>query len=153
MVSGLNAPVVGAGSVATKGTYSTALNMKKEVSGTWIVDSGTTDHMTGDARVFSTFEPCQGNYNVKIADGSLSKVTGYGSVIISKTLTLQSVLYVPNLDCNLLSISKLTYDEKCVTKFFPTYCVFQDMISGKTIGTAKIQSGLYVIKAEASKGT
>ncbi|KAL5798657.1 hypothetical protein ACOSQ2_003477 [Xanthoceras sorbifolium] len=108
--------------------------------------------MTGDARVFSTFEQCQGNYNVKIADGSLSKVTGCGSVILSKTLTLQSVLYVPNLDCNLLSISKLTSAEKCVTKFFPTYCVFQDMISGKTIGTAEIQSGLYVIKAEASKG-
>ncbi|KAL5758013.1 hypothetical protein ACOSP7_020624 [Xanthoceras sorbifolium] len=108
--------------------------------------------MTGDARVFSTFEPSQGNYNVKIADGSLSKVTGCGTVIISKTLTLQSVLYVPTLDCNLLSISKLTYDEKCVFKFFPTYCVFQDMISGKMIGTAEIQSGLYVIKAEASKG-
>ena len=87
------------------------------------MDSGATDHMTGDARVFSTFEPCQGNYNVKIADGSLSKVTGCGTVIISNTLTLQSVLYVPNLDCNLLSISKLTYDEKCVKKFSHLLCV------------------------------
>ena len=84
MVSGLNASVVGARSVATKGTFSTALNVKKEVLGTWIVDSDTTDHITGDARVFSTFEPCQGNYNVKIADVSLSKVTRYFTVIISK---------------------------------------------------------------------
>ena len=45
MVSSLNASVVGAGSVATKGAFSTALNVKKEVSRTWIVDSSATDHV------------------------------------------------------------------------------------------------------------
>ena len=73
--------------------------------GSWIGDSGATDHMIGDARVFSTFEPCKGNYNVKIADGSLSKVVGCGSVVIFDTLTLHTVLFVPNLDRSLLSIS------------------------------------------------
>ena len=47
--SGLNTSVFGVGSVATKGTFSTVLNVQKEISGTWIVDSGATDHMTGDA--------------------------------------------------------------------------------------------------------
>ena len=58
-----------------------------------------------------------------MADGSLSKVTGTSS-IVSKDLTLDSILLVPNLDCNLLSISKLTYEKNYVTKFFPNHCVF-----------------------------
>ena len=59
-----------------------------------------------------------------MADGSLSKVTGTSSIVISKDLTLDSILLVPNLDCNLLSISKLTYEKNYVTKFFPNHCVF-----------------------------
>lgn len=142
--------VAGSGFVAKKGTYSSALNVRQETPGSWIVDSGATDHMTGDIRVFNSFEPCQGNLHVKIADGSLSKVTGCGSAVISKTLMLKSVLYVPNLDCNLLSISKLNCDEKCFTKFYPTYCVFQDLTSERMIGTAELQNGLYILKVDAS---
>ena len=47
---------------------------------------------------------------------------------------LNSSLYlVPNLDCSLLSISKLTKDLKCVTKFFPNHCEFQVMDLGMMI--------------------
>ena len=49
-----------------------------------------------------------GDYTICIADGSLSKVVGTSSVVISKDLTLDSILLVSNLDCNLLFISKLT---------------------------------------------
>eukprot|EP00261_Vitis_vinifera_P034772 XP_019076015.1 PREDICTED: 5'-3' exoribonuclease 3 [Vitis vinifera] len=37
-------------------------------------------------------------HKVRIADGSLSKVAGTGSVVLSRDLTLNSVLLVPNLD-------------------------------------------------------
>nr|KYP58512.1 hypothetical protein KK1_013922 [Cajanus cajan] len=60
--------------------------------------------MTGDLTVFKSYSPCLNNYTVRIADGTLSKVMGKGSVIISQNITLNSVLYVPKLDCNLLSI-------------------------------------------------
>lgn len=139
---------VGTGSMVQSGTFPSALSVKNEVPRSWIIDSGATDHMTGNPKVFNTFEPCKGNFNVKVADGTLSKVIGYGTVIISKNLVLQSVLFVPNLDCNLLSISKLTYDKNCLTKFYPTYCVFQDLISERTIGTAELRSGLYILEAD-----
>nr|KYP57492.1 hypothetical protein KK1_003756 [Cajanus cajan] len=80
--------------------------------------------MTGDLTVFKSYSPCLNNYTVRIADGTLSKVMGKGSVIISQNITLNSVLYVPKLDCNLLSISKLARDLNCVTKFFPNLCEF-----------------------------
>ena len=110
-----------------------ALNAKQKRTRPWIVDSGASDHMTGDANVFDTYDPCSSNYFVRIADRSLSKVGGSGSVTISQDLTLHSILLVPNLDCNLLSTSKLTKDLKCVTKFFPNHCEFQVMDLGMMI--------------------
>ena len=98
--------------------------------------------------IVKTYSTCHGNLSVRIVDGSLSKVAGTGSIEISKDLTLQSVLLVPNLDCNLLSVSKLTQELNCITKFFPTHCVFQDLDSGKMVGNAEMCSGLYLLKVE-----
>ena len=68
---------------------------------------------------FYTYKPCFNKFIVRIANRSLSKVAGIGSVVISKNLTLDSVLLVLNFDCNLLSVSKLTHEKKCVTNLFP----------------------------------
>ena len=90
--------------------------------------------MTGDASLFQTYNPCSENFKVRIADGSLSIVTGTGSIVISKNLILRNLLLlVPNLSCNLLSISKIRRD----LKFFSTHCEFQDLDSGRMIGDAK----------------
>ncbi|RVW88140.1 Retrovirus-related Pol polyprotein from transposon RE1 [Vitis vinifera] len=48
--------------------------------------------MTGDISVLHDCNPCHENYKVRIADGSLSTVTGIGRVIISETLTLNQDL-------------------------------------------------------------
>ena len=49
-----------------------------------------------------------GNFKGKIVDGSLLTVARMGTIKIGLDLILCSVLHVPNLTCNLLSISKLT---------------------------------------------
>ncbi|RVW31981.1 Retrovirus-related Pol polyprotein from transposon RE2 [Vitis vinifera] len=107
----------------------------------WIVDTGASDHMTGDAAILQNYKPSNGHSSVHIADGSKSKIAGTGSIKLTKDLYLDSVLHVPNLDCNLLSISKLARDLQCVTKFYPNSCVFQDLKSGKMIGSAELCSG------------
>ena len=137
---------IGMGSLAQKGTFQNALTVKMETPNYWIVDSGASDHMTGDANLFHTFSPCQENLTVRIVDGSLSKVTGIGSISLTKNLILSFALLVPKLDCNLLSISKLSRDN-CVAKFFSHYCVFQDLDLGKMIGNAELSSRLYLFEA------
>ncbi|RVX01288.1 Retrovirus-related Pol polyprotein from transposon TNT 1-94 [Vitis vinifera] len=102
-----------------------------------VIGSGTLAHKGNFLSAFTA---------VRIADGSLSKVAGTGSVVLSRDLTLNSVLLVPNLDCNLLSISKLTKEKRCITNFSSTHCEFQDLDSGKTIGNAEECSGLYILK-------
>ncbi|RVW96881.1 Retrovirus-related Pol polyprotein from transposon RE2 [Vitis vinifera] len=97
----------------------------------WIVDTGASDHMTGDAAILQNYKPSNGHSSVHIADGSKSKIAGTGSIKLTKDLYLDSVLHVPNLDCNLLSISKLARDLQCVTKFYPNSCVFSGLEIGE----------------------
>ena len=106
LVSGVN--------LAQKGNFLKALSVKREKSKDWIVDSSASNH----ASLFSYYSPCFGDFTIRIADGSLPKVAGTRSVVVSKDIIFKSILYVPNLDCNILSASKITRDLKCVTKFF-----------------------------------
>lgn len=64
---------------------------------------------------------------------TLSSVAGKWSIKISNSITLKSILNVPNLSCNLLSIGKLTKDSTCSAKFFPSRCVFKDLSSGRRL--------------------
>lgn len=105
-------------------------------------DSVASEHMTGSRDLFSSFIPSSGHQRIKIADGSLSPVAEKGTVILSNLLRLDSVLFVPKLSCNLLSVRKLTRDHNCIAKFFPSYCDFQDLSLGRTIGKAREYEGL-----------
>ncbi|RVW87783.1 Retrovirus-related Pol polyprotein from transposon TNT 1-94 [Vitis vinifera] len=69
---------IGTASVAQKGIFSHALNVRQENHTTWIVDSGASDHMTGNLMVFHEYTPCHNNCSVRIADGTLSRVFGTG---------------------------------------------------------------------------
>ena len=100
--------MTGTSSLTQRGNFQSALNGKMEKKSPWIIDSEASDHMTGDPNLFNQYSPCAGNFSIRIADGSLSKIADIGFVIISEDLTLNSALLVPNLECNLLSISKLT---------------------------------------------
>ena len=59
----------------------------------WIVDTGASDHMTGDAVILQNYKPSNGHSSVHIADGSKSKIAETGSIKLTKTciLTLSSM--------------------------------------------------------------
>ena len=99
--------------------------------------------MTGCAHLFSSYTPNSGQFKVRIADGSLSPIARIGTIKINSTLVLKSVLYVPNLSCNLLYVSKMSKDCDCKVIFSQDHCEFQDRSSGKRIGNASEHGGLY----------
>ncbi|CAL5421419.1 unnamed protein product [Camellia sinensis] len=109
----------------------------------WIIDSGASDHMTSFSHLFSTYFPCSGHDKIRIADGSFSPIAGKGFIKLTEKINLNSVLHVPNLACNLLSVSKLSKDSNCRVTFFESHCEFQDQNSGKMIGRARMLEGLY----------
>ena len=106
--------------------------------------------MTGDRSLFTSYSPCSSNLTVQIAIGSCSKVVGVGTVYVSPTFILKYVLFMPNLDCNLISVHKLNRDLNCETKFVSNSCVFQNLESGKIIGNVEFSAGLYLLKVKDS---
>ena len=55
---------------------------------------------------------------VKLPNGTSLPISHVGEVKLSSDITLRNVLYIPNFMCNLLSVSKLTFDLSYVVIFF-----------------------------------
>lgn len=136
------------GSLAQKGNFLSALNVKREKPSSWIVDSGASDHMTGDAKIFNSYSPYHENF--KGSRWITFKSGWYRFCYNLEESTLNLVLLVPNLNCNLPSISKLTRELNCVTKFSQNSCEFQDLDSGNTIGNAEMCLRLYFLQVNDS---
>jgi hypothetical protein len=100
----------------------------------WLIDSGASRHMAGSYGEFHDYIPEIGNQSVKLADGSAQAITGSGKVICNPNLSLSSVLHVPTFPINLMSISCITRELNCAAIFFPSWCIFQELGTGKNSG-------------------
>ena len=82
----------------------------------WIVDSGATTHMTWDKGVFVTYAAMEDMPSVRLGDGRTVKAEGRGNVCLrirddkqtERVINLSSVLFVPDLFCNLFSVRDIT---------------------------------------------
>lgn len=72
-----------------------------------------------------------------------------GTIVISPSLTLYNVLYIPNFHVNLISVTKLTTNNDCSLNFSSTLCNILQNHSKQMIGTAKLHRGLYVMDSNA----
>jgi len=73
----------------------------------WCIDSGATSHMCANKSRFITFEEWQ--QEIELADNNCVVAQGRGSIRIKTTtcvVTLQDVLYVPNLNRNFISVGR-----------------------------------------------
>ena len=102
---------------AAEGNGGKVLNISTHVSNSaWIIDFGATDHMTFDSRQVLPLKSSSQNY-VFTANGTSILIIGEGSLSLTNTLNLDSVLVVPSLNYNLLSVSQITIALFCVVIF------------------------------------
>ncbi|KAK9043063.1 hypothetical protein V6N11_071414 [Hibiscus sabdariffa] len=143
------------------GVFPTTL-LSKQITSPWIIDSGASDHMTGNMELFLTYSASSSSKSIKTTNGSIFKIRvcgsifkihGCGSILVNDTLLLNEVFSVPNLSCNLISISKLSKDLKCSTNFNAFGCILQAMDSKKVIGNASLHNGLYILHGSQSSST
>jgi hypothetical protein len=74
----------------------------------WIIDSGCTNHMTGDKNMFFTYERnSDPSDSISFGDNSQGRIVGLGNIPITSDYTLTKVFHVDTLDYNLLSVSQL----------------------------------------------
>lgn len=75
----------------------------------WFLDSGCSNHMSGDKELFSSFE-AKFSHPVKLGNNKRMEVTGKGNVLLmlnGESYMISEVYYVPELKNNLLSIGQL----------------------------------------------
>ena len=74
-----------------------------------MLDSGCTQHMTGDSRMFNSINTNYSNGvdSITFGDNGKGKVKGLGKVAISNDLSISNVLLVESLNFNLLLVAQL----------------------------------------------
>jgi hypothetical protein len=90
-------------------TLSDQINYEKD----WIVDSGCSNHMTGDKEKLQNLTEYKGNCVVVTANNSKLPIAHVGNTMVSNhysdnDVSFQKVYHVPGMKKNLLSVSQLT---------------------------------------------
>ncbi|KAM1789190.1 hypothetical protein ACFX11_039377 [Malus domestica] len=118
----------------------------------WLTDSGATNHMTADLSNLSLASPYPTSETIQTANGEGLPVSHIGSTVlpVSKMnsvhlIKLNSVIYVPKLTHNLLSVHRLCLDNNCWL-IFDAFCFWiQDKATGRIFYKGKCSNGLYPI--------
>jgi hypothetical protein len=107
----------------------------------WVKDSGCTNQMTVNRKLFSSYQSCSGG-NVTFGSKLKGNIIGKGT-ITHNSLTIINVEHVDNLGFNLLSISQIC-DNECKV-IFSKYGseIIKD---GKVIAKGIRKGDLYVMK-------
>ncbi|GJX61869.1 retrovirus-related pol polyprotein from transposon TNT 1-94 [Tanacetum coccineum] len=118
--------------------------LANSLNNTWLIDTGASDHMVNDSNLLSSVLPST-HTTIYTANGGSSPVIGEGSTDLSKSLSLNSVLIVPALEYNILSVSKITVALKCTVTFWPQFCTFQDIVTRQVLGCGVRKGNLYYL--------
>jgi predicted aspartyl protease len=110
--------------------FSTKIVNKNAYSnGTWVIDTGATDHMVHSTKLFTKITSTL-HTSVELPNGESALVTHIGTVKISESLILVDVLCVPSFSFNLISVSKLTSSLNAAYFSCLTFVSFRTLSSG-----------------------
>ena len=101
-------------SVAQTGNVSTYL---AHSLGPWILDSGASDHLSGNKDLFSSLTITSPLPMITLANRTQTMAKGIGSACPLPSLPLTFVLHVPNSPFNIIFVSKLIHDLNCLITF------------------------------------
>lgn len=102
--SGLSQPTKGVANSKAGAFLIEANSAEGSLSSKWYVDTGATDHFCHEKKLFTNIRACP-DESARVPGGNL-KIEGIGTVVLQlkeMQLTLNKVLYVPDLHKNLMS--------------------------------------------------
>ena len=113
---------------------------------TWLLDSGTSHHVTSHLSNLSLHSPYQGYDDIMIGNGSTLPITHTGSTTIptsSRTFTLQKVLCVPSMQKNLISIYQFCTNNHVSVEFSLSAFQVKDLNKRTIILMGEPKDGVY----------
>ena len=112
----------------------------------WYPDSAAAAHMTPDEGNLSSLNPYYGLDNVQVGNGNFLPIAHTGCLNIPasrRPLALKSVLHVPHLKHNLLSIKRLSHDDNYNVIFTDTFFSVKNNTTGDVLLQASSTGNLY----------
>ncbi|GAA0144142.1 hypothetical protein LIER_04663 [Lithospermum erythrorhizon] len=91
-------------------------------NGSWIIDSGASVHVYGDAKFSSSINNMFMPTILKLSDNSVKTVNAFGNVKFQNNFILYDCLYLPSFKYNLMSVSRITKSANIHVIFFPVFC-------------------------------
>ncbi|XP_075095041.1 uncharacterized protein LOC142173359 [Nicotiana tabacum] len=113
----------------------------------WIIDTGASNHIISALHLLSSVYhvPELKSPTVHLPNENSTKVTHTGSCTLPNSEILYDVLYVPEFQFNLFSVSRYTKELNSSVHFYPDFCVFRDLFSGMVKGIGKLKGRLYIL--------
>jgi hypothetical protein len=117
----------------------------------WYLDSGATDHITGELDKMTVHERYNGMEQIKAANGAGMNIDCIGSSVIpssTRPLHLHNILHVPLTQKNLVSIHKFTLDNNTFIEFHPHVFLIKDQATRKVLVRGPCKGGLYPLPTQ-----
>nr|KYP60690.1 Retrovirus-related Pol polyprotein from transposon TNT 1-94 [Cajanus cajan] len=125
-----------------KSSSTKKLSGKLDSSTDWIIDTRCSNHMTGDARLFSQLFDVSPT-SIGLPNCKQTIATKEGMITLHKHMVLHNVLYVLDLTCNLSSVSHLLANLSYFVTFTNKLCIIQDCALMTLIGEGEQCDGVY----------
>ncbi|KAG5598611.1 hypothetical protein H5410_029981 [Solanum commersonii] len=122
----------------------------------WIVDSGCSNHMTGDKEKLQNLTKYKGSREVVTADDTKLPIAHIGKAVVSPNssvdlMLLQNVYHVPGMKKNLLSVAQLTSTGHFILFGPQDVRIYHDLeIKKEPVMKGQRLNSVYVMSAETA---
>jgi hypothetical protein len=116
----------------------------------WYLDSGATDHITGELNKLMMHDRYHGNDQVKTADGTGMHINHIGNSVIPTAhdpLHLTNVLHVPCAHKHLVSVHRFNIDNHTFIELHPYFFLIKDQVTKKALLHGPCKGGLYPLSS------
>ncbi|KAA8535609.1 hypothetical protein F0562_030612 [Nyssa sinensis] len=113
---------------------------------TWLLDSGSTHHLTADLDNLVIHSEYTGPEEVTLGNGSQLPITHIGTSHVfsdNRKFSLHDILRVPSATHNLLSVNSFTRSNHVSIEFFPNHFVIKDLATRAILHQGQSDGGLY----------
>jgi len=134
-------------------SVSSATSSSYGIDTNWYVDSGATDHITGELERLTTRNKYHGGDNVHAADGAGMEIAHVGHSTVSspsRVFHLNNVLHVPQANKSLCSVNQLARDNHVYLEFHPDHFLIKEQGTMKTLHRGRCEGGLYPLHASST---
>jgi hypothetical protein len=125
-----------------------------QVDPNWYVDTGTTDHITGELKKLAVGNKYQGGDQIHMASGTSMDTSHIGHTTFdtpNHPILLKNILYVPRTRKNLVSIQCLTPDNSIYVEFYPFFFLIKDQKTRTTLLKGRCMGGMYPLPLDEIK--